>query len=143
MQFPSKSYLEQLRRQYPKGTKLQLLSMRNEKYPVLPGTVGEVTHIDDAGSIHMRWENGSSLALIPEIVRYVTIQSQELQACILHNLLPAFSVDLAACYLLRLELIWLQRKGAGCQWQPLRSRSTDRGDSRDKARNYGGKHYEH
>lgn len=24
--------------------------MRNEKYPVLPGTVGEVTHIDDAGA---------------------------------------------------------------------------------------------
>ena len=67
MQFPSKSYLDQLRKQYPKGTKLQLISMRNETYPVLPGTVGEVTHIDDAGSIHMRWENGSSLALIPEI----------------------------------------------------------------------------
>jgi len=48
MQFPSKSYLEQLRKQYPKGTKLQLISMRNETYPVLPGTVGEVTHIDDA-----------------------------------------------------------------------------------------------
>ena len=129
MQFPSKSYLEQLRKKYPVGTKLQLLSMRNEKYPVLPGTVGEVTHIDDAGSIHMRWENGSSLALIPEIdsfqtvseakkygetssiVRYVTIQSQGLQACILHNLLTSFSVDLAACYLLRLELIWLQQKG--------------------------------
>ena len=73
MQFPSKSYLEQLRRQYPKGTKLQLLSMRNEKYPVLPGTVGEVTHIDDAGSIHMRWENGSSLALIPEIDSFQTV----------------------------------------------------------------------
>ena len=41
---------------------------------------------------------------------YVTIQSQGLQGCILHNLLPAFSVDLAACYLLRLELIWVQRK---------------------------------
>ena len=71
--FPSKSYLEQLRKQYPKGTKLQLLSMRNEKYPVLPGTVGEVTHIDDAGSIHMRWENGSSLALIPEIDSFQTV----------------------------------------------------------------------
>jgi len=51
MQFPSESYLEQLRKKYPVGTKLQLLSMRNETYPVLPGTVGEVTHIDDAGSI--------------------------------------------------------------------------------------------
>lgn len=73
MQFPSKSYLEQLRKQYPKGTKLQLISMRNETYPVLPGTVGVVTHIYDAGSIHMRWENGSSLALIPEIDSFQTV----------------------------------------------------------------------
>ena len=56
MQFPNKSYLEQLRKQYPKGTKLQLIS-----------------HIDDAGSIHMRWENGSSLALIPEIDSFQTV----------------------------------------------------------------------
>jgi len=47
--------------------------MRNETYPVLPGTVGKVTHIDDAGSIHMRWENGSSLALIPEIDSFQTV----------------------------------------------------------------------
>ena len=47
MQFPSKSYLEQLRKKYPVGTKLQLISMRNEKYPVLPGTVGEVSGIVD------------------------------------------------------------------------------------------------
>jgi hypothetical protein len=47
--------------------------MRNEKYPILPGTVGVVTHIDDAGSIHMRWENGSSLALIPEIDSFQTV----------------------------------------------------------------------
>ena len=67
MKFPSKAYLEQLRKDYPAGTKIQLISMRDEKYPVLPGTIGEVTHIDDAGSVHMKWENGSSLALIPEV----------------------------------------------------------------------------
>ena len=73
MKFPNKAYLENLRKQYPVGTKIQLISMRNEKYPVLPGTVGEVTHIDDACSIHMRWENGSSLALIPEIDSFQTV----------------------------------------------------------------------
>ena len=73
MKFPNKNYLEQLRKQYPVGTKIRLISMRNEKYLVLPGTVGEVTHIDDAGSIHMRWENGSSLALIPEIDSFQTV----------------------------------------------------------------------
>ena len=73
MKFPNKAYLENLRKQYPVGTKIQLISMRNEKYPILPGTVGVVTHIDDAGSIHMRWENGSSLALIPEIDSFQTV----------------------------------------------------------------------
>lgn len=67
MKFPNKGYLEQLRKQYPVGTRIQLISMRDEKYSVLPGTVGEVTHIDDMGSIHMKWQNGSSLALIPEV----------------------------------------------------------------------------
>ena len=67
MKFPNKGYLEQLRKQYPVGTKIQLISMRDEKYPVLPGTIGEVTHIDDAGSVHMKWQNDSSLALIPEV----------------------------------------------------------------------------
>lgn len=67
MKFPNKAYLEQLRKQYPKGTKLQMITMRNEKYPVHPGTVGEVTHIDDMGSIHLKWQNGSSLAIIPEV----------------------------------------------------------------------------
>ena len=67
MKFPNKGYLEQLRKAYPTGTKIQLISMRDETYPILPGTVGEVTHIDDAGSVHMKWKNGSSLALIPEV----------------------------------------------------------------------------
>lgn len=67
MKFPNKSYLAQLRKQYPVGTKIQLISMRDEKYPILPGTIGEVTHIDDLGSIHMKWQNGSSLAIIPEV----------------------------------------------------------------------------
>ena len=116
--------------------------MRNEKYPILPGTVGEVTHIDDAGSIHMRWENGSSLALIPEIDSFQTVsKAKKLRRHLLHcnvcyhtiariarvyltqsfaRFSTSFSVHLAACYLLRLELIWVQRKGKN-------------------ARNYGGK----
>ena len=64
MKFPNKAYLEQLRKQYPIGTKIQLISMRDEKYPILPGTIGVVTHIDDMGSIHLKWQNGSSLAIL-------------------------------------------------------------------------------
>ena len=77
MQFPSKSYLEQLRKKYPAGTKLQLISMRDEKYPILPGTIGVVTHIDDMGSIHMKWQNGSSLALIPEVDSFKVVAAEK------------------------------------------------------------------
>ena len=76
MKFPNKSYLAQLRKQYPVGTKIQLISMRNEKYPILPGTIGEVTHIDDMGSIHLKWQNGSSLAIIPEVDSFRVVRAE-------------------------------------------------------------------
>lgn len=77
MKFPNKNYLEQLRKQYPVGMKIQLISMRDEKYPILPGTIGEVTHIDDLGSIHMKWQNGSSLALIPEVDSFKAVVAEK------------------------------------------------------------------
>lgn len=77
MKFPNKEYLEQLRKRYPVGTKIQLISMRDEKYPILPGTIGVVTHIDDLGSIHMKWQNGSSLALIPEVDSFKVVAAEK------------------------------------------------------------------
>lgn len=60
-----RAQVEYLRKQYPKGTKLKCHHMEDPFHPVPSGTIGEVDHIDDAGQIHMKWENGSSLALIP------------------------------------------------------------------------------
>ena len=77
MKFPNKNYLAQLRKKYPTGTKLQLISMRDEKYPILPGTIGVVTHIDDLGSIHMKWQNGSSLAIIPEVDSFKVVAAEK------------------------------------------------------------------
>lgn len=77
MKFPNKEYLEQLRKRYPVGTKIQLISMRDEKYPILPRTIGEVTHIDDLGSIHMKWQNGSSLAIIPEVDSFKVVAAEK------------------------------------------------------------------
>ena len=77
MKFPNNNYPAQLRKQYPVGTKIQLISMRDEKYPILSGTIGEVTHIDDLGSIHMKWQNGSSLALIPEVDSFKVLEAEK------------------------------------------------------------------
>lgn len=53
-----------LKEKYPKGTKIKCISMDDPYHPVPAGTIGIVDHIDDAGTIHMKWENGSSLGLI-------------------------------------------------------------------------------
>lgn len=42
------------------------------------GLTGEVTYVDDMGSVHVNWSNGSSLALIPEKDEFEVIKSQQL-----------------------------------------------------------------
>ena len=63
MQFPNKQVLAALREKYPAGTKIILHHMK-DPYPVPDGTIGEVVTVDDAGNIHVRWQNGSRLAVI-------------------------------------------------------------------------------
>ena len=54
-----------IKEQYPPGTRIRLNSMDDPYHPILPGTEGEVDFVDDAGQLHMKWDNGRSLALIP------------------------------------------------------------------------------
>ena len=54
-----------IKEQYPPGTRIRLNSMEDPYAPIRPGTEGEVDFVDDAGSLHMKWDNGRSLALIP------------------------------------------------------------------------------
>ena len=50
---------------YHPGTRI-LLEYMEDKFAVPDGTRGTVDHVDDAGQIHMRWDNGRTLALCPE-----------------------------------------------------------------------------
>ena len=63
MRIYNQKQVEQLRNRYPKGTRLCLDFMDEAGMP--PGLQGTVELVDDAGQIHMQWENGRSLALIP------------------------------------------------------------------------------
>lgn len=53
------------REMYPKGTRIELISMEDPYAPIEPGTQGTVEFVDDMGQIHMRWDNGRTLALVP------------------------------------------------------------------------------
>lgn len=58
--------LQLMREQYPVGTEIELIRMDDKQAPPA-GTKGIVTHIDDIGTIHINWETGSSLGLIPDV----------------------------------------------------------------------------
>lgn len=59
-----KEELEALRERYPKGCRVELVKMDDPYREMPPGLKGVVTGIDDSGSIHVDWQNGSSLAVI-------------------------------------------------------------------------------
>lgn len=68
--------VERIKQQYPKGTPIRLYSMEGEQ-SVPPGRRGVVDHVDDIGQIHMKWENGSHLALNVEEDRFDIITQQD------------------------------------------------------------------
>ena len=59
-----KEELEALREKYPKGCRVELVKMDDPYREMPPGMQGVVTGVDDSGSIHVDWQNGSSLAVI-------------------------------------------------------------------------------
>ena len=64
--------------QYLPGTRIKLEHMV-DAYAVPTGTRGIVDHVDDAGQIHMRWDNGRTLAVIPGIDNFRKLTPQEIQ----------------------------------------------------------------
>ena len=71
--FPSREKVESIRKSFPIGTRVKCLNMRDDPRPIPPGTEGTVTLVDDIGSIHTRWDNGSSLALVPEVDDFIIV----------------------------------------------------------------------
>lgn len=59
----SEEKIRMIKEKYPVGTRIKLNYME-DNYSNLNGMIGTVDFIDDAGQIHMKWDNGSTLALI-------------------------------------------------------------------------------
>lgn len=72
--------IEKIKQQYPPGTRLELKEMDDPHSPVPPGTRGTVALVDDVGSIHMNWDNGRTLAVIPGVDQFRVLSEQEIQA---------------------------------------------------------------
>lgn len=56
--------LTQLRKEYPAGTRVELIEMQDPYMGKLhPGCLGTVQGVDDSGTIHVAWDVGSSLGV--------------------------------------------------------------------------------
>ena len=65
MNFISKEALEGLRKQYPVRSRVELTKMSDPYNTILvPGVRGTVIAVDDVGTIHVKWDCGSSLGVV-------------------------------------------------------------------------------
>lgn len=79
MNFLSQAQVERIRQQYPPGTEVELIAMPEVPFPVPLGTRGKVIMVDDAGQLVMKWNNGSSLSLIPGVDSFQKVSAQEIK----------------------------------------------------------------
>ncbi len=72
MWFPNETIINFLRKEYPAGTRVELVKMDDVQAPPA-GTTGTVLGVDDTGSLLMRWDNGSGLNVVygEDIIRKV------------------------------------------------------------------------
>lgn len=62
MWIPSSKVVEALRKEFPKGTRVELVQMDDPQAPPI-GTKGTVIGVDAMASIMVRWDTGSGLSV--------------------------------------------------------------------------------
>ena len=58
-----KETITKLKREYPKGTRVELIFMEDRYSKLKAGEKGTVIGVDDIGTIHVNWDCGSSLGI--------------------------------------------------------------------------------
>ena len=68
--------VELLRQRYPEGTRICLDQME-DLCPVESGTCGWVQFVDDAGTLHCKFDNGRMLGVIPDVDKFHIIEQEQ------------------------------------------------------------------
>lgn len=77
-QFMPEKEVIKLMQEYPPGTRI-VLNYMDDKWAVPPGTRGTVKFVDDGGQLHPIWDNGRTLAVVPEVDSFRKLTEQELR----------------------------------------------------------------
>ncbi|NBI85046.1 DUF4314 domain-containing protein [Lachnospiraceae bacterium] len=52
---------------YPEGTRIMLIEMKDDPHPIPAQMEGTVESVDDAPTIHCKFDNGRFLGMIPDV----------------------------------------------------------------------------
>jgi hypothetical protein len=112
MKFLSREIVEEIRKRYPKGSRVALVFMDDTQAPPV-GTLGTILGVDDIGSLMVEWDNGSRLNVIygedkVRIVHYnktIQFQFEEVRTTGLVNMLDYTGVQRIAMILGYSELV--------------------------------------
>ena len=63
--FLDEEIVNDIKEGYPEGTRIVLDYMGEDPHPIEPGTRGTVRHVDDIGTVHVDFDNGRRLGLVP------------------------------------------------------------------------------
>ena len=77
--FLSRDVVERLKKEYPKGTRLVLISMDDPYSKLVSGDKGSVNYVDSAGTIHMKWDRGSRLGLVYGVDVFRKLSDKEIE----------------------------------------------------------------
>ena len=64
MFFPPREIVDRIKKEYPSGTRVELVSMNDPYRHFDAGLKGTVSCVDDTGTIHVDWDNGSHLGIV-------------------------------------------------------------------------------
>jgi len=76
-QFMSREKAQYYKDTYPPGTRVILVSMRDDVNPVPPNTKGTVKFVDDIGTIHVEFDNGRFLGMCPEVDEFRKLTEED------------------------------------------------------------------
>jgi hypothetical protein len=57
------------------GMRIKMISMTDDPNPILMGTEGTIRLVDDMGVIHVKWDDGRVLGVIPGVDKYRLLES--------------------------------------------------------------------
>lgn len=62
--FPDEKAVARIRADFPAGSRVMMVYSADPFTPIDGGTEGTVSSVDDIGTIHISWDNGSHLGVI-------------------------------------------------------------------------------